>query len=119
MTNYELTGNKIVEAKQYPLKIAVSPGQSHCLACFFTAETITEVLDHDCDGPVDALKYSASETLEEPNRFDPFKALDTFLACIREMEEHTVGFGGDIETMRNQVYALRAYITGVEKSNES
>ena len=51
----------------------------------------------------------------EENRFDPFEALDTFLACIREMEEHTVGFGGDIETMRNQVYALRAYITGVEK----
>ena len=81
MTDYNLIGNKIVEAKQHPLG------------------------------------YSAMELYEiPPNRFDPFEALDTFLACIREMEEHTVGFGGDIETMRNQVYALRAYITGMEQS---
>ena len=66
------------------------------------------------------LGYSAMELYEiPPNRFEPFKALDKILQAINYIGEHTVGFAYETDTIRKEVHSLRAYITGVEKSNES
>ncbi len=60
-----------------------------------------------------------------PNRFDPYEALDTIYEVLSCCGEKRLGFEpndgsvnlpwGDAETIRNQVYALRAYITGMER----
>ena len=84
MTDYNLIGNKIVEAKQHPLG------------------------------------YSAMELFEiPPKRFDPFKALDTIIRQITEQVADSGGYLKHTSDMLGQLYALRAYITGIEKSNES
>ena len=47
----------------------------------------------------------------EPNRFDPFEALDTIRSCAQEVEiDHD-----DVQEIMRQLYALRAYITGMER----
>ena len=56
--------------------------------------------------------YETQDAVPPPNRFDPFKELDTIL-----------GFAGvdtaldrdGADTVRQSVHALRAYITGMER----
>ena len=47
-----------------------------------------------------------------PNRFDPFEALDGIVDTSQKVASDPVYF---TEIIRNQVHALRAYITGMEK----
>ena len=88
MTDYNLIGNKIVEAKQHPLG------------------------------------YSAME-LFEPERFNPLCSLDTIERQIEmilsdaPLSDRMGELGENINSIYTEVHALRAYITGIEKSNES
>ena len=48
------------------------------------------------------------------DRFDPFEALDFILRdTLDRLERHEAV--GDVMGVQKQVYALRAYITGMEK----
>ena len=58
-------------------------------------------------GPDHPLGYSALEIHDEPNRFDPYEALDTINRAIPGTR------CGD--EVRSTVHALRAYITGMER----
>ena len=115
MKNYELVGNTIIEVKDKPFKIHVSHDHCYCGTCFQMAKTISEIMDHNCSGPVDDLKFSALEIFEEEtNRFDPYEALDFILKdTLDRLERHEEV--GDVVMVQNQVYALRAYITGMER----
>ena len=89
MTNYELTGNKIVE-------------------------TSTKHV---------GLKNLFQEE-EEPERFAPFCSLDTIEEHLKmlttpDKEMLIDDYRHSIDCIYEEVYALRAYITGMEKSNES
>jgi len=50
-----------------------------------------------------------------PNRFDPFEALDE----IEQIVWENAGSKAPEDRLLNGLHALRAYITGMEKSNES
>ena len=70
--------------------------------------------DDDAYRPDCGLGYSALEIDAEPNRFDPYEALD------RVMDFVQAGYDGilDDEMHRNAqgfINALRAYITGMEQ----
>ena len=86
MTDYELTGNKIIEAKQHPLA------------------------------------YPAKELYEiPPEQFNAFCSLDTIEEHLRmltalDKELTMADFSHSINCIYEEVYALRAYITGMEKS---
>jgi len=62
-------------------------------------------------------KAWVSGSLISENRFEPFEALDTILQCASAIEaaEEIGHAAGDVATLHNQVYALRAYITGMGK----
>ena len=52
----------------------------------------------------------------EPNRFDPFEALDTIENITLESRDTRVILGdGDLGVIQRRVLALRAYITGMER----
>ena len=58
--------------------------------------------------------FTTASTFPEPNRFDPFEALDRVIDFVQ------AGYDGvlDAEMLRNAqgyIHALRAYITGMEK----
>ena len=113
--------SEIIEVEEdKPLKIVVSPGHNYCLACFFTAKTVKEVVDHDCPGPVDELKFSALEIFE-PERFDAFCSLDTIkehLKTLTTLDKEVLidDYIRHINCIYGEVHALRAYITGVQES---
>ena len=48
----------------------------------------------------------------EPNRFDPFEALDIIMSFVQTDTQLDKVFA---DTVRNQVHALRAYITGMKQ----
>ena len=77
-----------------------SPTAQYCTLCGFTGHP-SVFADHSC------LAYRAAEILDEPNRFDPFEALDTINRAIPGTR------CGD--EVRSTVHALRAYITGMER----
>ena len=53
--------------------------------------------------------------------FDPYDALATIVKVLQDCKDRppgdpVVGLAlGDLDTIQNQVYALRAYITGLER----
>ena len=51
----------------------------------------------------------------DPNRFDPYDALDSIEREVKELVDHTVGFGIETKKIQDQALALRAYITGMER----
>ena len=68
----------------------------------------------------DGLEFSASEILE-PERFNAFCSLDTIEEHLRmltalDKEMLIDDFTHSINCIYEEVYALRAYITGTEKS---
>jgi len=68
----------------------------------------------------DGLKFSASEILE-PERFSAFRSLDTIekhLKMLTALDKEMLidDFTHSINCIYEEVYALRAYITGTEKS---
>ena len=48
----------------------------------------------------------------ETNRFDPFEALDIIMSFVQTDTQLDKVFA---DTVRNQVHALRAYITGMKQ----
>ena len=59
------------------------------------------------------LGYSIKELYEiPPNRFDPFEALDIIMSFVQTDTQLDKVFA---DTVRNQVHALRAYITGMKQ----
>ena len=81
-----------------------APTASSCTLCGFTGSP-KEYADHSC------LAYRAAEILDEPNRFDPFEALDLIEKIAGDEQTREEGVG----TLLTQVHALRAYITGMER----
>ena len=67
------------------------------------------------DEPIGGIERMAVEwNPPKPNRFDPFEALDFILRdTLDRLERHEAV--GDVMGVQKQVYALRAYITGMEK----
>ncbi len=74
---------------------------------------------HTCDTPpcVDPdhvepeTTMTTASTFPKPNRFEPFEALDAVMRIITEYGANSIAQ----EKAENLVYALRAYITGMEK----
>ena len=68
-------------------------------------------------GPSDVAYWSS----QSPGGFQPYDALTTIVDVLRHCEDHpskdpvAALAWGDLVTIRNQVYALRAYITGLER----
>jgi hypothetical protein len=52
--------------------------------------------------------------VHNPNRFDPYEALDEIERTIRE-NAGSIGLSASEDRLVNGLYALRAYITGMEK----
>ena len=69
-------------------------------------------LEDECEALRDEL-----DRRDDPNRFGLYEALDTVLRCVSAIViPGDSGFAaGDIDTIQKQVYALRAYITGMER----
>ncbi|KKM89536.1 hypothetical protein LCGC14_1247680 [marine sediment metagenome] len=61
------------------------------------------------------------ESMKSPGDFQHCDALDTILKVLQHCEDHpprdpgVVLARGDLDTIQNQVYALRAYIAGLER----
>ena len=81
-----------------------------CTLCGFTGSP-KEFADHNC---------FANPDDPEPNRFDPFEALDTILERAGDIEEQNhetpdaMACIGRLADIRGEVHALRAYITGMD-----
>ena len=79
-----------------------------CTFCGKTGITFPHYCDN-VDAPIDAPYCPAHlDGCPEPNRFDPFEALDTLDAIARDYEE-------DSPQAKSLLNALRAYITGMER----
>ena len=125
----------LVSQKKLSERLGPPSGWDDCLTELMTKDTL------ETDGALcarcetvhklprfgeDNLCRSADTT---PNHFDPYKALDMMIQILVDCMEHERPRGGkpraslggylildgDYATLSNQVYALRAYITGMEK----
>ena len=88
-----------------PAQYTCSTGTSRA-SCTFCGGPITD-RPHICRG---LIPYEAPDT--SPNRFCPFEALDGIVDTAQKVASDPVYF---TEIIRNRVYALRAYITGMER----
>ena len=71
-----------------------APASTCCTLCGFTGSP-KEYADHNC--------FANRDDPPEPNRFDPFEALDELLEL------------SPLAGVRRNVECLRAYITGIEQ----
>ena len=59
---------------------------------------------------------SPGEETVQPNRFDPFEALDEIVDVLDHVIDRYISGGcREADAISNQVVALRAYITGMER----
>ena len=76
-------------------------------SCTFCGEPVI-TSDHSCT--------SWEPVPDPPGRFDPYEALDDILQRLGEVvATHISGGCRDTDEIGNQVNALRAYITGMER----
>lgn len=62
---------------------------------------------------IDPIRVTDSQ---KPNRFDPYEALDDILQRMGELVTDYISGGcRNTDEIGNQVHALRAYITGMER----
>lgn len=89
-----------VEPETVTTTASTFPLSSSCTLCGFTGSP-KEFEDHNC--------FVNPNDPPEPNRFDPFEALDGILRAITEYGANSKAQ----ERAEDHLYALRAYITGI------
>ena len=103
----------------------MGPHSSSCTLCGFTGSA-SAFAGHTCSqtSQPQSIEYSALEIHDEPNRFDPYEALDTISRTATD--SMNVVKDGVLQPVTDQmrlntnligfeVHALRAYITGMER----
>ena len=87
-------------------RTTTSPTAQSCTLCGFMGAP-SVFADHSCLG------YRA--ILAEPNRFGPYEALDAIIGGIIDIADRYPDLDDKCEILSNDLHALRAYITGMEK----
>ena len=117
--NYVLKGSEIMVSRRpkrpNPLDESVGPHSSSCTLCGFTGSA-SAFAGHTCSqtSQPQSIEYSALVIHDEPNRFDPYEALDSIQAAGLEFHD-AVKLEKPFKLITVQVLALRAYITGMER----